>query len=186
MVTEHSQGSLAGLLQAVALDQDRGAFADLFAHFAPRLKAYLRRLSARDEQLDDLVQEIMIIVWNRAVLYDPRKANVSTWVFTIARNKRIDAIRRERRPEIDPHDPAFFNDDPKSPDVVVAEDRQAAMIRAAVEQLPSEQGEVLRLSFFEDKPHTDIADTLGIPLGTVKSRLRLAMRRLRPLLEDHQ
>jgi RNA polymerase sigma-70 factor (ECF subfamily) len=186
MVSEHSQGSLAGLLQAVAQDRDRIAFADLFAHFAPRLKAYLRRLNARDEQLDDLVQEIMIIVWKRATLYDPRKANVSTWIFTIARNKRIDAVRRERRPEIDPNDPAFFHDDPKAPDMVVAEDRQATLIREAVEQLPPEQGQVLRLSFFEDKPHTHIADELDIPLGTVKSRLRLAMRRLRKLLEEHQ
>ena len=170
---------LADLLAAVAARQDRGAFATLFAHFAPRLKAYMRRLGLPEARAEDLVQEVMLIVWRRATLYDRAQASVSTWIFTIARNRRIDDLRRERRPEIDPDDPALVRDDTPAADLLVSRVQLGQRLRAAVEALPEEQAEVLRKNFFEDKPHGAIADELGLPLGTVKSRLRLGLAKLR-------
>jgi RNA polymerase sigma-70 factor (ECF subfamily) len=170
---------LADLLAAVAERQDRRAFATLFGHFAPRLKAYMRRLGLPEARAEDLVQEVMLIVWRRAALYDRAQASVSTWIFTIARTRRIDELRRERRPEIDPDDPALVRDDTPAADLLVSQAQVSRRLRAAVETLPEEQAEVLRRNFFEDKPHGDIAAELALPLGTVKSRLRLALAKLR-------
>jgi RNA polymerase sigma-70 factor, ECF subfamily len=175
---------LAELLGAVAKRQDRAAFARLFAHFGPRVKAYMRRLGAHDQKAEDIVQEVMLTVWRRACLYDPTQASVSTWVFTIARNKRIDDLRRERRPEIDPNDPALVADPQAPADQLVVLQDEARRLRAAVRTLPEEQALVLRKNFFEDKPHGVIAQELGLPLGTVKSRARLALAKLRQVLGD--
>jgi RNA polymerase sigma factor (sigma-70 family) len=166
------------LLAAVAKRQDRAAFATLFRHFAPRLKAYIRRFGMEDARAEELAQEVMLIVWRRAALYDPAQASVSTWIFTIARNKRIDELRRERRPEIDPDDPALVQD-AAGVEVVIAQAEVGQRLHAAVEALPEEQAVVLRKNFFEDKPHNQIAAELALPLGTVKSRLRLALAKLR-------
>jgi RNA polymerase sigma factor (sigma-70 family) len=179
---QEGDAPLADLLAAVAERQDRGAFATLFAHFAPRLKAYMRRLGLQEARAEDLVQEVMLIVWRRATLYDRAQASVSTWIFTIARNRRIDDLRRERRPEIDPDDPALVRDEIPAADLLVSRAQIGQRLRAAVEELPLEQAEVLRKNFFEDKPHGAIADELGLPLGTVKSRLRLALTKLRDTL----
>jgi RNA polymerase sigma factor (sigma-70 family) len=175
---------LADLLDAVARRQDRAAFARLFEHFAPRLKAYVRRLGAPDQKAEDIVQEVMITVWRRAALYDASQASVGTWIFTIARNKRIDDLRRERHPEIDPDDPTLVAD-PQEPaeDVVMWQD-QARRLRDAIGALPEEQALILRKNFFEDKAHGVIAQELDLPLGTVKSRARLALAKLRQVLED--
>ncbi|HSA80841.1 MAG TPA: sigma-70 family RNA polymerase sigma factor [Geminicoccaceae bacterium] len=174
-----TEPSLADLLAAVAERRDRYAFATLFSHFAPRLKAYMRRLGLEDARAEDLAQEVMLIVWRRATLYDPAQASVSTWIFTIARNKRIDELRRERRPEIDPDDPALVPDSTPAVDILVSQGEIGRRLRAAVEELPAEQAEVLRKNFFEDKPHGAIAEELALPLGTVKSRVRLALAKLR-------
>lgn len=174
-----TEPALADLLAAVAERRDRYAFATLFSHFAPRLKAYMRRLGLEDGRAEDLVQEVMLIVWRRALLYDRAQASVSTWIFTIARNKRIDALRRERRPEIDPDDPALVQDATPAVDLVVSQEQIGRRLRAAVDELPQEQAEVLRKNFFEDKPHGVIAEELALPLGTVKSRVRLALTKLR-------
>jgi len=168
----------AELLAAVAERQDRAAFASLFGHFAPRLKAYIRRYGMEDARAEELAQEVMLIVWRRAALYDPAQASASTWIFTIARNKRIDELRRERRPEIDLNDPALVQD-AAVVDVVIAQNEVGRRLHAAVEALPEEQAVVLRKNFFEDKPHNQIAAELALPLGTVKSRLRLALAKLR-------
>ncbi|MEM7026182.1 MAG: sigma-70 family RNA polymerase sigma factor, partial [Pseudomonadota bacterium] len=171
---------------AIARQQDREAFAQLFGHFAPRVKAYMRRLGAQDQKAEDLVQEVMLTVWRRATLYDVKQASVSTWIFTIARNKRIDDLRRERHPEIDPNDPALTGvPDAPAEDVVVWED-QAKRLRDAVGGLPDDQAEVLRKNFFEDKAHGEIAKELNLPLGTVKSRARLALAKLRAVLGDFE
>jgi RNA polymerase sigma factor (sigma-70 family) len=175
---------LADLLDAVARRQDRAAFARLFEHFAPRLKAYVRRLGAPEQKAEDIVQEVMITVWRRAGLYDARHASVGTWIFTIARNKRIDDLRRERHPEIDPSDPALVPDPQDSADELVIWQEQARRLRDAVGALPEEQALVLRKNFFEDKPHGVIAQELDLPLGTVKSRARLALAKLRQVLGD--
>lgn len=176
----------AELLEAVAQHQDKRAFARLFGHFAPRVKAYLRRLGAGDGLAEELAQEVLLTVWRRAHLYDRRQAGASTWIFTIARNKRIDAIRRERWPEVDPEDPALVPEAPESADRMVEAGQRQDRLRAAVAELPEEQALLLRLSFFEDKSHSVIAEELDLPLGTVKSRLRLALSRLRSRLEDVQ
>jgi RNA polymerase sigma factor (sigma-70 family) len=175
---------LAELLSAVAERQDRLAFARLFGHFAPRIKAYVRRLGVAEERAEDLVQEVMLTVWRRAGLYDRRQASVGTWVFTIARNKRIDEVRRERRPEVDPEDPALLRAADVPADQTVLRAQSERRLQAAVSGLPDEQAAVLRMSFFEDKPHSIIAGELDLPLGTVKSRLRLALGKLRDALED--
>jgi RNA polymerase sigma factor (sigma-70 family) len=178
------QPMLADLLAAVARGQDREAFARLFAHFAPRVKAYMRRLGAPDQKAEDLVQEVMLTVWRRAGLYDAAQASVGTWIFTIARNKRIDELRRERHPEFDPDDPALIADPEAAADDAVVWEDQARRLRAAVVALPEEQAVVLRMNFFEDKPHGVIAKELNLPLGTVKSRARLALVKLRQVLGD--
>jgi RNA polymerase sigma-70 factor (ECF subfamily) len=174
----------ADLLQTLAEARDRQAFARLFAHFAPRVKSYLRRLGAGDTLAEELAQEVMLTVWRRAHLFDRRQAGASTWIFTIARNKRIDAIRRDKRPELDPDDPALVPEADTPADKLVEAGQKEEKLRRAIETLPQEQGALLRMSFFEDKSHSAIAEELDLPLGTVKSRLRLALSRLRSMLED--
>jgi RNA polymerase sigma-70 factor (ECF subfamily) len=175
---------LNALIQRVGQARDRAAFQELFVYFAPRIKAYLMRLGAGAPVAEDIAQEAMLALWRKATLFDPGKAAAATWVFTIARNLRIDAIRREKRPEFDPNDPALVPDDEPAADDEVARGEADERLRAALTVLPREQIEVVELSFFADKPHSAIAKELGLPLGTVKSRLRLAMGRLRTALGD--
>lgn len=170
---------LAALVAAVGQGRDRQAFARLFQHFAPRIKAYMRRLGADDETAEELVQEAMLMVWRRAETFDPRQASVATWLFTIARNKRIDGLRRVRRPEIDPNDPALVPDPEPAADHRLEAAREASILREGLTRLPAEQAEILRLSYYEELSQSAIAERLGVPLGTVKSRTRLALRRLR-------
>ena len=173
---------LNALLGRVAAMRDRAAFAALFAHFAPRVKAYLLRLGAPPALAEDLAQEALLILWRKAHLFDPAKASAATWLFTIARNLRIDAIRRERRPELDPED--FMPEAEPAADDGLALADEEARLRAALKDLPPDQIQVVELSFFADKPHSEIAVQLDIPLGTVKSRLRLAMARLKRIRGD--
>lgn len=175
----------SAVLCAVA-EQDRAAFAALFAHFAPRVKSYMLRLGSDNMHAEELAQEALANVWRKADRYDPSRAAASTWIFTIARNLRIDAFRRRNRPELDPNDPALVPNQPVSADAVVAQKQDAARIRKALAELPEEQREVLHLSFFDDQTHIEISETLGIPLGTVKSRIRLAFGRIRTMLEDEE
>ena len=170
------------LLVRVATGQDRAAFAVLFTHFAPRVKAYLLRLGASSGVAEELAQEALLSVWRKAHLFDPSKASAATWLFTIARNLRIDAVRRERRPELDPEDFMPEPDADADAGLVLAENE--GRLRLALKDLPADQIQVVELSFFADKPHSQIAVELGIPLGTVKSRLRLAMSRLKRALGE--
>jgi RNA polymerase sigma-70 factor (ECF subfamily) len=172
------------LICRVAEARDKAAFQELFQHFAPRVKAYLMRLGAGAQMADDLSQEALLTVWRKATLFDPAKAAAATWVFTIARNLRIDALRRERTRGLDGSDPSLLP--PAEPDAgeeLCAREREAAL-RLALRTLPAEQNQIVLLSFFSDKPHSEIAAELNIPLGTVKSRLRLAMARLRANLGE--
>ena len=175
---------LSELLIAVAEHKDRKAFIKLFEHFGPRVKSYLKRLGVNDSEADDLMQEVMLTVWRRAEQFDCRKARASTWIFTITRNKRIDAIRRERRPELDPNDPALVPDRDEDPSEAVSANEWRAAIKRAIDEVPEEQAKLLRMSFFEDKTHDAIATELDLPLGTVKSRIRLAVAKLRRSLEE--
>jgi RNA polymerase sigma-70 factor (ECF subfamily) len=175
---------LNSLVAAVGRTRDRAAFKELFDHFAPRVKGYLMRLGAGSAVAEDLAQEAMLTLWRKAELFDAGKASASTWIFTIARNLRIDAIRKERRPEIDANDPTFLPQAERHADETMdwtqAEDR----LKLALAELPREQARIIELSFLADKPHSAIAQELGLPLGTVKSRIRLAMTRLRAALGD--
>ena len=174
---------LAELIAAVGARRDRAAFAELFGHFAPRIKAYLVKRGAAAGEAEELAQEAMIMVWRRAASFDPAKAGASTWIFTIARNKRIDALRRERHPEYDPEDPAvavaLAPAGPEAADRAVAVAQRAERLARAIAALPAEQAELVRMAYFEDKAHGRIAEETALPLGTVKSRLRLALGHLR-------
>ena len=173
---------LNSFLLAVGRGRDRAAFSALFGHFAPRLKAYFRFLGTEPRIAEELVQEVMLQVWRRAETFDPRRSSASTWVYAIARNKRIDAFRREARPGIDPNDPALTPDPVELTDRALEIAEADQQLRVALKDLPLEQQELLRLAYFEDKSHSVIADERGIPLGTVKSRLRAGLGRLRRVL----
>jgi RNA polymerase sigma factor (sigma-70 family) len=175
---------LNALVVAVGQARDKAAFRDLFDHFAPRVKGYLMRLGARNALAEDLAQEAMLTVWRKAGLFDPQKASASTWIFTIARNLRIDAIRRERRPELDPEDPALQPEGERPVDETLDRAKAEDRLHAALSDLPRDQSQIIELSFLAEKPHSLIASELGLPLGTVKSRIRLAMARLRLALGD--
>ncbi len=171
------------LIEAIAARRDREAFKALFADFAPRVKAFARRSGASSQVAEDLAQDVMLTVWRRAGLFDRRKAAASTWIFTIARNRRIDMIRKEARPDFDPHDPSLQAED-KAADELLHASEMEGELRRAVARLPQEQAELMRLAYFEDKSHGVIAEELDLPLGTVKSRMRLAMRKLRRMMKE--
>jgi RNA polymerase sigma-70 factor (ECF subfamily) len=174
----------AVLIAAIAERRCRASFAALFNHFAPKLKSYLIKQGCRPEQAEELAQEALLAVWRKADYFDPGKAGASTWIFTIARNLRIDALRRERRPDDLIDDPLFQPQESPSAESALATAQGELRLREALKTLPADQAQVVRMSFFSDKPHSEISLQLGVPLGTVKSRLRLAMARLRAALED--
>lgn len=167
------------MIEAIAGAQDRDAFAALFRHFAPRLRALGLRGGATAEAAEELAQETMIAVWRKAALYDRRQASGSTWVFTIMRNKRIDLYRAERRPETAPEELANQVADTVDVEKEAAHNEAVAELRRRLRDLPPDQATVLRKAYIEDKTHDAIARELSLPLGTVKSRIRLAIERLR-------
>ena len=174
----------AALIRAIADRADHEAFATLFGQFAPRVKVWMLRSGATDGTAEELAQETMLTVWRKAALYDRDKAAPATWIFTIARNLRIDAVRRERHPDSLLVDPADAPEAPPQADQLLHKSDTETRIKRALSTLSADQVEVVQLAFFQDKPHSEIERTLKIPLGTVKSRLRLAMARLRSALED--
>lgn len=175
------------LMQRVAGDRDKQAFSELFDHFAPLIRAYsFAREPGATLVADDLAQEVMIKVWNKAHTYKPEVAAVSTWIFTLARNSRIDYLRRNGRlsTDIDPTD-LFENLEDEGPDPFQVAQQQKAeqRVRYGLKQLPVEQSQVLAKVYLEGKSHQETADELSLPLGTVKSRVRLALQKLELLLK---
>jgi RNA polymerase sigma-70 factor (ECF subfamily) len=178
---------LKGLMAAVAQNRDKAAYGRLFQYFAPRIVGFMERGGVGRTDAEEIAQDTMVTVWRKAELYDPAQAAVSTWIFTIARNLRVDLARRATRQR---NGAAALG----APEIELVESAEAqtlavereAKVREALGRLSREQATVLRLSFFSEKPHAEIARELGIPLGTVKSRVRLAMAKIRPLLEGER
>ncbi|MEZ5649767.1 MAG: sigma-70 family RNA polymerase sigma factor [Burkholderiaceae bacterium] len=177
-------------MQAVVESADRRAFAALFRHFAPRIKGYYVRTGSAESVAEELTQETMVNLWRRASSFDPARARLSTWLFTIARNLRIDHLRRDGLDAA--ADEASWDADllpadaGLSPDALALAAERERRVRAAVERLPAEQALVLRLSYYEERPQSQIARELGVPLGTVKSRVRLAVAQLRRFLDEFE
>jgi RNA polymerase sigma-70 factor, ECF subfamily len=182
--TDASKPDVAALIGAIA-GQDKAAFSVLFSYFAPRVKGMLMRSGFDAARAEEVAQETLLTVWRKAALFDPTGASASAWIYTIARNLRIDVLRRDQRgsrvlnavgqePQIDLASPADH----------LMTTEAGERVRAALVCLSAEQREVVALSFFEGKAHPEISEALGIPLGTVKSRLRLAMKHLRETLDD--
>ncbi len=176
----------AELIGRVASSGDREAFKALFEHFAPRIKGFLVRTGCTPEEADEIAQGTFIALWRKASQFDPATTGAAAWIFTIARNLRIDAARRTTRDERLGQF-ADLDDGPdtvESAEAVLSRAEDATRIASAVNRLPTEQATVIRLSFIEERAHSEVAAMLKIPLGTVKSRIRLAMNRLRELLEE--
>jgi len=179
-----SEEEIGALMERIAQEKDANAFTRLFEHFAPRVKAYVIRLGTDAAMAEEVAQEAMLAVWRRAATYDSRRATPSAWIFAIVRNKRIDRIRRENRPDLDPEDPSLSPNSPAKPDARIELGEQTETLRRRINELPAEQLEILHKAYFEDKPHRAISQELGLPLGTVKSRIRLALGRLRVSISE--
>ena len=176
----------ADMIGRVAADGEREAFKRLFEHFAPRIKGLMLKAGCSSDEAEEIAQSTMIAVWRKAHQFDPATAGAPAWIFTIARNLRIDLFRRRARTdrlqagsEL-PDEP----DQAEPADILISRGQDAARIASAIQQLSVEQSMVVRLSFIEERPHPEIASALGITLGTVKSRIRLAMNRLRDILDE--
>lgn len=172
------------LMDAIVKDRSRSAFVMLFDSFAPRLKAYYQKGGVEGGIAEDLLQEVMLTVWRLADRYRSELGSPSTWIFTIARNRLIDHVRREQVRRGDLDDPTLQPEPIPTSDDLIDQQQRYKVLKAALEKLPKEQGAILKMAFFDHKPHSEIARESGLPLGTVKSRIRLAMKRLREDLSD--
>ena len=183
--TSPDAAQMKSWLAAVAGERDRAAFGALFRFFAPRVASFMMRNGLSPSEAEEIAQEAMVTVWRKAELYDPAQASVSTWIFTIARNLRIDRARKDLRAQAGVatlgYEPPETEGSAEDEALASARD---ARVRRAMEQLSPAQATVLKLSFYSDKPQAEIARELNIPLGTVKSRARLAMAKIRTLLEQ--
>jgi RNA polymerase sigma-70 factor (ECF subfamily) len=168
----------------VARTRDRDAFAALFDHFAPRLKGYLQRLGLDAGAAEEIVQETMIVLWHKAGLFDPRKSSLATWLYRVARNRRIDLARRQAARSFDQLDPTLQPEAMEEPGAALDARARGERVRAALAGLPDDQREAVRLAFFAGLSHSEISARTGLPMGTVKSRIRLAFGRLRQALEE--
>ena len=175
---------LDNLLVSVGARRDRSAFALLFDHFGPRVNAYLLRLGLDPGAAAEATQDVMETIWRKAHLFDPCKASAATWVFRVARNRRIDLHRRSREDTAAAADLLAIPDPAEASDDWVDASQREERVRAALAALPPEQLTLVRLAFFEGLSHSAIAQHMDLPLGTVKSRIRLAFTRLRRLLSD--
>lgn len=171
----------SALLSQLAETKDKQLYILLFRHFAPKIKAYIIRLGLMDSTAEELMQETMLSVWRKAHMYNRSKAAASTWIFTLARNQSIDWMRKQKYPEYGLEEWHEEPDDSVDEcEQVVTSDRMAK----AIQRLPENQAQVIYMSFFEGRSHSDISDRLGIPLGSVKSRIRLASEKLKLMWRD--
>ncbi len=174
------------LMLRVAERRDRDAFKRLFLHFGPRIKAFMLKSGADGAQAEDLVQDVMMTVWRKVEFYSPERGSVSAWIFTIARNARIDRLRSaSSRPYEDVESLELASEAPSGEDTALAQ-QASERVKIALSSLPGDQREIIELGFLHDMSQSGIAERLNIPLGTVKSRMRLAYAKLRGQLEDFQ
>ncbi|PQO23817.1 RNA polymerase subunit sigma [Rhodobacteraceae bacterium WD3A24] len=176
-ITDETPADWVALVARVRDGQDAAAFAALFRHFAPRVKAFLMKGGASAAVAEDCAQDVMATVWRKAHLFDPSRASVATWIFTIARNRRIDVLRRENRPE--PEELGWGPEPEPDQEDVFALQQDSAKLGAALAELPDKQRQLVERAYFGELSHTEIAAETGLPLGTIKSRIRLALERLR-------
>ena len=168
-------------LRRIQANKDQQAFAELFSYFAPRVKAFLIKSGANPGLAEECTQEVMATLWHKAHLFDPSRAGVSTWIFTIARNKKIDALRKQRRPE--PEDLAWGPEaEPEAADVLALQ-QETKNLSEAIARLPEQQRDLIKRAYYGDLSHSEIAAETGLPLGTIKSRLRLALVKLRQTMK---
>jgi RNA polymerase sigma factor (sigma-70 family) len=175
----------ASCIKAVAESRDRKAFTALFDHFVPRIEAYLMKQGADRASAEEISQDVMVTLWRKAHLFDPAKSSVGTWLYRVARNRRIDLQRRNKVDFVDPMDHVFEGvADVPNPGSGIDNQKRDDILRIAIAELPAEQLELVNLAFFDALSHSEIAQKTKLPLGTVKSRLRLAFSRLRKKLND--
>lgn len=168
----------AALMLAVRDRQDKVAFAALFRHFAPRVKGFLMKSGTEAALAEDCAQDVLATVWQKSHLFDPTRASVATWVFTIARNRRIDIARRDRRPDPEALDWGGDGFEPDQAEIYEAA-QETARLTEALSTLPEAQRALVARAFYGDLSHSELAAETGLPLGTIKSRIRLALERLR-------
>jgi len=176
--------AMSDLLQRVAQSRDVEAFRELFEFYGPRVKSYMMRQGADATTAEDLAQDTLLTVWRKAHLYSGEKGSATTWIFTIARNLRIDRLRREVSWQPLPENQDEEASDAPDPEQEVTERERRDKVRAVLATLPPDQSEVVVLSYVEGLSHTEIASRLDLPLGTVKSRMRLAYQKVKEAVED--
>lgn len=183
-MSKNLRGRFAELTRAVATDRDQKAFAELFNYFSPRIKSYFLQLGANAEQAEDMSQDVMSVLWHKAHLFDSTKSSLSTWLFRVARNRRIDLLRRDKSALIDINDPIFIPPEITPPDEAIEEGERDENVRKALALLHGKHADIIRMSFFLGLSHSQISEQSGLPLGTVKSRIRVAFQKLRVSLEE--
>tara|TARA_B100000579_G_scaffold67852_1_gene50871 strand:+ start:360 stop:968 length:609 start_codon:yes stop_codon:yes gene_type:complete len=171
-------------LAKIAEKQDIDSFKKIFDYFSPRLKSFLMKSGAEEAIAEEIIQETMTIIWTKADYYDPKVASPSTWIYTIARNKKIDILRKSRKAILEDIDTAVLPPVESKADENIEHDQKFEMIARYLDDLPSDQLNLLKMNFFEEKSHGEIAEITNIPLGTVKSRIRLALEKIRGKLEQ--
>ena len=171
-------------LAKVAESQDISSFKKIFDYFSPRLKSFLMRSGADEAIAEEIIQETMTIIWTKADYYDPKVASPSTWIYTIARNKKIDILRKSRKAILEDIDTAILPPIESKADENIEHDQKFEMVSQYLDDLPEDQLNLLKMNFFEEKSHGEISEITKIPLGTVKSRIRLALEKIRGKLEQ--
>ncbi len=166
----------------IAANRDREAFATLFDHYAPRVKALLMRSGSSAAAAEELAQETLLTVWRKAHLFNADRASSAAWIFTIARNLRIDSLRRGDA-SVYAADLALAADEPAQPDAILSGAQDAERVRAAMRTLNPDQAKAIEMAFFHEQTHTQISQALGVPLGTVKARIRFGMMKLKAFIE---
>lgn len=174
---EKTEAHWVASVTSIAQHGDQKAFAEVFRHFAPRVKAFLIKSGADEGLAEECMQDVMATLWHKAHMYDPSRASVATWIFTIARNRKIDLLRRYARPE--PEDLPWGPEETPDQADVIALHQESTKLADAIRKLPPKQRDLIERAYFGDLTHSEIAAETGLPLGTIKSRIRLALERLR-------